>query len=58
MAGSTSWLEYFLTLEGLIKCVEFVSVFEESENFLIHCIKYIIQSLFHNCRCSYVGGMA
>ena len=25
MAGSTSWLEYFITLEGLIKILEFVS---------------------------------
>jgi hypothetical protein len=26
MAGSTRWLEYFISLEGLIKILEFVSL--------------------------------
>jgi hypothetical protein len=28
MAGSTRWLEYFISLEGLIKILEFVSLLD------------------------------
>ena len=29
MAGSTRWLEYFISLEGLIKILEFVSLLDK-----------------------------